>query len=114
MSEERQIQAAVQALVSDLMGRKWERQDGVQLPTDGGLVDGGYQTQAVRDGITASTHSGRVFPLFGRGVKASDNPMLQRAKSRGELRSTDAAIPWIIKRDATTRGARNVFDDQRA
>ena len=114
MSEERQIQTAVQTLVSDLMGRKWERQDGVQLPTDGGLVDGGYQTQAVRDGITASTHSGRVFPLFGRGVKASDNPMLQRAKSRGELRSTDAAIPWIIKRDATTRGARNVFDDTNA
>ncbi len=114
MSGGRQVQAAVQTLVSDGRGRKGEREGGVQLPTDGGLVDGGYQTQAVRDGIAESTPSGRGLPVLCRGVKASDTPMLQRARARGELRSTDAAILWIIKRDASVRGARNVFNDTNA
>jgi hypothetical protein len=41
-------------------------------------------------------------------------PMLQRNKGKGEIRSTDAAVPWIMKPDASERGTRNVFDDTNA
>lgn len=111
MSEERSIQAALETLLADLCQRKWTRQDGVELPYDCGLVDGGYQIASVREAIKQSGHGARVFAQFGRGVKAADVPMLQRAKQKGEIRSSDPAIPWIMKPDQTVKGVRNVFAD---
>ena len=114
MSEERSIQAALEVLLQDLTGRQWERQDGVKLPFDVGLIDGGYQVGAVRAAIKANPHSGRLFTMFGRGVKAGDVPMMQRSKAQGEIRSVDAAIPWTMKPDPSAKGFRNVFDDTNA
>jgi hypothetical protein len=114
MSEEKAIETALTTLLADLTGREWQRQDGSTIPFDCGLVDGGYQVGSVRNAIKASPHSGRLFVLFGRGVKAGDVPILQRTKKANEIRSTDAAIPWIMQPDATVRTMRNVFDDTNA
>jgi hypothetical protein len=114
MSEELSIQAALEALLPQLIGRAWEREDGTTIETDCGLIDGGYQVGSVRAAIRANPHKSRLFTLFGRGVKAADVPMLQRNKGKGEIRSTDAAVPWIMKPDASERGTRNVFDDTNA
>ena len=114
MSEERSIQAALETLLAELTGKLWERQDGVQLPFDVGLIDGGYQVGAVRAAIKANPHSGRLFTMFGRGVKAADVPIMQRSKAPGEVRSSDAAIPWTMKPDPSAKGFRNVFDDTNA
>lgn len=114
LSEERSIQAAIEALLKELTERKWERADGVELPFDIGLIDGGYQVGAVRSAIKANPHGGRLFTMFGKGVKAGDVPIMQRSKSPGEIRSQDAAIPWTMKPDPSAKGFRNVFDDTNA
>lgn len=111
LSEEKTIEKAVEVLVKDLKDRVWTRQDGIELKADIGLVDGGYQLAAVRQGIQNAKATHNVFVAFGRGIKSGDVPMLQRKKAKGEIRSTDPAIPWIIKPDATLRGKRNVFID---
>lgn len=110
MSEEKSIQAALEVLLADLTQRKWKRQDGVEIACDMGLVDGGYQTGSVRAAI-ANAAGGRVFPLFGKGLKAADVPLLQRQKQKSEVRSNDPAIPWILRPDRTDPRLRNVFDD---
>lgn len=111
LSEERSIQAALEQLLKDLTGRQWERQDGTSIPFDVGLIDGGYQVGSVREAIRQCQHAGRLFVLFGRGVKAGDVPILQRAKKPSEIRSIDAAIPWTMAPDATVRTMKNVFSD---
>jgi hypothetical protein len=111
LSEEKSIQKALEVLLGELTATQWERQDGVKLPFDCGLVDGGYQVGSVREAIKAVGCATRVFVLFGRGVKAGDVPMMQRTKRKGELRSVDNAIPWTMQPDATVKGFRNVFDD---
>ena len=111
LSEERALEKALCNLLSDLTQRKWKRQDGVEIGYDVGLVDGGYQTGSVRSAIDSMKQGNKLFCLFGRGVRAADVPLLQRQKAKTEIRSTDAAIPWLIKLDPTTRGARNVFND---
>jgi hypothetical protein len=114
LSEEKTIEKALTELIQTLRERVWTRQDGVELRADIGLVDGGYQAAAVRQAIENAKASQNVFVTFGRGVRASDVPLLQRKKVRGEIRSNDAAIPWLIKPDATIRGKRNAFLDTNA
>ena len=111
LSEEKAIETALGKLLADLTAREWQRQDGSVLPFDCGLVDGGYQPGSVRNAIKSASNGNRLFVLFGRGVKAADVPILQRAKKPAEIRSTDAAIPWIMQPDATVRSMRNVFND---
>lgn len=114
LSEERSVQKAIEVLLADLCNRTWKRQDGVELGFDIGLVDGGYQIGSVKTAILNSGFSRRVFPLFGRGVKAGDVPMLQRQKKKNELRSTDGAIPWTLAADKSVKGIRTAFNDTNA
>lgn len=114
LSEERAVQKAIEMLLDDLCNRSWKRQDGVELGFDIGLVDGGYQIGSVKTAILNSGFARRVFPLFGRGVKAGDVPMLQRQKKKNELRSTDGAIPWTLAADKSVKGIRTAFNDTNA
>jgi hypothetical protein len=114
LSEERAVQKAIEMLLGDLCNRSWKRQDGVELGFDIGLVDGGYQIGSVKTAILNSGFARRVFPLFGRGVKAGDVPMLQRQKKKNELRSTDGAIPWTLAADKSVKGIRTAFNDTNA
>ena len=105
MSDERQISEAVNELCCRLMAERFEREDGIRLKVDCGLVDGGYQTDAVHTGVKESKLD-NVYVAFGRGIKAADTPMLQLARKPGERRSKDPYIPWRLLRDPNRRNTR--------
>ena len=108
LAEEDRIKQAVADLITNLMGRRYERKDGTRLAPSGGVADGGFQASAVWEGITLAGFP-NVRLAFGRGLKAADKPMLQQEKSKGEIRSRDAFVPWRETPDKTTRGRRNTF-----
>lgn len=108
MSDERRLSQAVQELSLHLACKFWKREDGVLLKPDIGLVDGGYQTDAVFTGIRESQLT-NVYVAFGRGHRATDTPMLQLARKSGERRSKDPYVPWRLMRDANRPGVRYVL-----
>lgn len=107
-SDEQIITAAVCDLLTNLSARKYLRMDGVELSPDMLIVDGGYQTEAVHDGVKLSGLR-NAFVGHGRGLRAADTPMLQLARKRGERRSKDPFIPWRQLINPNRRGSRHVL-----
>jgi hypothetical protein len=107
-SDEKVLEAAVSDLVRSLMDKTWRREDGVLLSVHAGLVDGGYQSDAVQAGIAKSGRQ-NVYVSYGRGVKAADTPMMQLPKRNGEKRSKDMFVPWRLLLDQNRRSTRYVL-----
>lgn len=108
MSDEMVIERGVGDLVKMLKTKRFAREDGVVLTADVGLVDGGYQSDAVHNGVLQSGQTG-VYVAYGRGVKAADTPMMLLKRASGEKRSKDMFIPWRMMADANRRGTRYVL-----
>lgn len=108
MSDERVIASAVSDLSCKLMRNRYVREDGLHMKCDLGLVDGGYQTDAVHTGV-AESRLDNVYVAFGRGIKAADTPMLQLARKPGEKRSKDNYVPWRMLRDPNRPRTRYVL-----
>ena len=108
MSDELVIERAVQDLASLLMGKTYTREDKVQLRPEVGLVDGGYQSDAVQRGVT-NTKLRNLYVTYGRGVRAGDTPMMQLSKRSNERRSKDMFVPWRMLTDQNRRAVRYVL-----
>ena len=109
LSLEKAIETGLVELFDDLGGRMFTREDGVDIEPLQGLVDAGYQTESVIRAIKRSVYANRILPLFGKGYRATDLPLMQMKKVDGEKRSHDNAIPWRITPDRSVIGRRNAF-----
>lgn len=109
-SLERAIEKGLTELIDDLCSRVFTREDGVDIEAQQGLIDANYKTESVIKAIKASKYANRVLPMFGKGFKAGDLPLMQLKKVDGEKRSHDNAIPWRIVPDRAVIGRRNVFN----
>lgn len=108
MSDEKILESAVCDLVRQLCGKSWSRDDGVKVSVQCGLVDGGYQSDAVQAGIARSGEK-EVYVAYGRGIKAADTPMMQLPKRNNEKRSKDMFVPWLMRLDQNRRSTRYVL-----
>jgi len=108
LSDEERITHAVRDLLRILHSRTYERQDGFQMKLEMCLVDAGYQTDAVFDGITSFGGS-NVYRMYGRGVRSTEVPMLMNARKKGERRSKDLFVPWRQLIDINKRSSRYVL-----
>jgi hypothetical protein len=98
LGEEEQIKTAVFDLLDLQMGRTFYNKNGEGFSIKIGLVDGawGESSAAVRAAINLSKYATRVYPAFGRGIGANENPLLSYAQKEGEFRPADNTIPWRI------------------
>ena len=110
LSLEKQVEKALQALIDDKMSKVYRRSDGVEVGVDIGLIDGGYMTDQVRSAIATSDYRRRIFPSFGRGIKASETPMLEYRATKGERRSRDVGVPWRLLPGQRREGLHVMFD----
>jgi hypothetical protein len=108
MSDEAVIEVAVRELTQRLMGNTYTREDNVKMSVDVGLVDGGYQSDAVQRGVVTS-NCRNLYVAYGRGVRAGDTPMMQLARRGGEKRSKDMFVPWRMLIDQNRRAIRYVL-----
>jgi len=106
MSATVQTRAAINMHLSQLGGRQFERFDGDVMRQRAGLVDAGYEADAVFPACHESDH---VFaPAFGRGIKASNRPMneWQDYKKYG---GPDLSLPWIHPPRSPKRETRHIL-----
>lgn len=98
LGEEEQIKTAIFTLLDQQMGREFYNKNQEKYGIKMGLVDGawGESSAAVRAAINLSEYATRVYPAFGRGIGAGENPLLSYAQKDGEFRPPDNTIPWRI------------------
>ncbi|WP_417625140.1 terminase gpA endonuclease subunit [Paremcibacter congregatus] len=98
LGEEEQIKSAVRDLLNLQMGRTFLNKSGEAYQIKMALVDGawGEYSAEVREGINLSKYVTRVYPAFGKGIGANENPLLSYASKEGEFRPADNTIPWRI------------------
>jgi len=96
--EDEQIKRAVFDCMDNHMARDFYNAAGEKFNIKMGLVDGawGESSAAVRAAINLSKYATRVYPAFGRGIGANENPLLSYTQKDGEFRPPDASIPWRI------------------
>jgi hypothetical protein len=83
-SEETRIYEGLSALASDVLGRPYQRPDGVSLSVDRCFVDSGWQTETIYKWCRDSSWRDKVTPSKGRAVKASNAPMSEFKAREGE------------------------------
>ena len=103
------IYKGVQALLDQLMGRVWHREDGATMPVDLALVDAnwGATSNVVYQAIHDSVYASRVFPSHGRGITASSIPMSDYRRQPGER----VGLNWRIPNIKGKRTVRHVVYD---
>lgn len=85
-SLEAAIYGGLQALTSDLCGRKWQRDDGVELPVERCLIDAnwGESSDVVYKFARESAHSALLTPSHGIGVGATSRPFNEYRRKQGD------------------------------
>lgn len=87
------ILAGLEAITDQLLGRTFERDDGVTLYIDKLLIDLGYKADLVDTAIKKSDHRARMQPSKGWGIRASSRPMNQWTHHRGDRAGQFWRIP---------------------
>lgn len=83
-SEEACIFGGLRHLVSELCGRRFDRQDGTTLAIERLLVDEGYQTNVIHQFCRQTEFANVVVPSKGWGVKAGAKPLNDYQKKPGD------------------------------
>ena len=89
------LRHALDELTSQIIDREYRRTDGAVLHCERVLIDAawGQSTDPIYSFIRESRHPTILMPAFGRGVRASDNPMSEWAKKKGDL----VGFNWRIR-----------------
>jgi len=103
------IYAALEALLGDLLGREWEREDGAMLKIERAMIDAnwGASTDIVYQFCRQSPWSGILCPSHGRYVGASSKPMTDYRKQPGDK----LGFNWMMPNVAGKRAIRHVIFD---
>jgi hypothetical protein len=91
------IMAGLRELFSDL-GREWKRGDGVSMRLTAAAVDANWpeSSEAVRSFCRSAQYGFPVIPAIGRGIGASNAPMIDWPKKEG-MRKGDC---WVLTKPA--------------
>jgi hypothetical protein len=92
---EGQIYAGLEKLCEKILAREYKRDDGALMRVGRCMVDAawGTSTKTVRQFCRNSPHSSILIPSFGRGVTASNLPITESTKKRGDLDGLNWRIP---------------------
>ena len=86
MGLEGSVYAGLDALVNDLAGREWKREDGAVLRLDLVLIDAkwGLVTQTVHQFCRESGHAALLMPSQGQGIGAANKPISEYDRHKGD------------------------------
>jgi phage terminase large subunit GpA-like protein len=101
------IYAGLTALVDALVSREWPREDGVAYRIDKCLVDAGWQADVVYEFCRQSTHAAVLMPSHGAGIAASQKPISEYDRKRGDT----IGEAWWIPASTRKRALRHLRID---
>lgn len=92
------IYAGLEACVGDLLGRRWQRDDGAALAIERLLIDAnwGQSTDVVYQFCRQSPHMALVLPCHGRFVGAASIPFNEYQRKRGDRVGHHWRIPGVV------------------
>ncbi len=79
-----QIFSGLDKLCSAILRKRWRRTDGSEMTIDRMLIDAGFKADVIYDYCQKSPFSALLMPSYGRAVKATENPMNDWKRKRGE------------------------------
>ncbi|MBI5940549.1 MAG: phage terminase large subunit family protein [Caulobacterales bacterium] len=97
---EGQIYAGLDATTSQLLGRRWRRDDGAELAIDRLLIDAnwGQSTDVVYQFCRQSTSAAVLTPSHGRFVGAASIPFNEYRRKRGDRTGLHWRVPAVVGR----------------
>jgi len=103
------IYSGLTHLTSRIIGREWNRRDGVKLRVGLCIIDAnwGVSTNTVYKFCRESVHSAQLMPSHGVGIDSSKKPMNEYKKKPGER----LGLNWQIPADAKRQGIRHLIYD---
>jgi phage terminase large subunit GpA-like protein len=92
------IYAGLESCVGDLLGRRWQRDDGAALAIERLLIDAnwGQSTDVVYQFCRQSAHTALVLPCHGRFVGAASIPFNEYQRKRGDRVGHHWRIPGVV------------------
>lgn len=92
------IYASLEACTGDLLGRRWQRDDGAALPIERLLIDAnwGQSTDVVYQFCRQAAQAAVLLPSHGRFVGAASMPFSDYQKKRGDRVGHHWRIPAVV------------------
>ncbi|WP_145313413.1 terminase gpA endonuclease subunit [Gimesia fumaroli] len=109
---EKQLEEALLTCVWLYHGQTYRNKAGEEFSMGTTLIDGawGESNAAVKKVCRESEFAKKLYPAYGKGVKASDYPLLSIKPQKGEFRPSDTTVPWRML-PSEERGQRHVIWD---
>jgi hypothetical protein len=94
------LSAGLESLTQILLGKDWQREDGVAMRVRQVLVDAGWgqSTEVVRTFCRRSVFAASLLPSHGKGIGASGGSLTEK-KGRGEK----LGLNWVMRQTATSQ-----------
>jgi len=92
------IYAGLEVLIKGLAGTEWPREDGTVMRIGLCLVDQGWKTDVVHQFCRQSEHAAILMPARGHGVTASQKPINEYDRKRGDRIGHHWWIPSVTKK----------------
>ena len=91
------IYAALEAATEELLGGVYQRDDGAEVKIDRCLIDAnwGQSTDVVYQFCRSSRHAAILLPSHGKGITASNVPMVEYKRKKGERLGHNWRIPAV-------------------
>ncbi|MBA3686570.1 MAG: phage terminase large subunit family protein, partial [Planctomycetes bacterium] len=92
------IYAGLEACAGDLIGRRWQRDDGAALAIERLLIDAnwGQSTDVVYQFARQSAHTALLLPSHGRFVGAASIPFNEYQRKRGDRIGHHWRVPGVL------------------
>ncbi|MFO7958344.1 MAG: terminase gpA endonuclease subunit, partial [Candidatus Brocadiia bacterium] len=94
------IYAGLQALTGELLRREWPRDDGAVMRIGLCLIDQGWKTDVVHQFCRQSEHAAVLMPARGHGITASQKPISEYSRRRGDRIGHHWWVPGLSRRRA--------------
>lgn len=94
------IYGGLEALIGELVGREWPRDDGAVMRVGLCLIDQGWKTDVVHQFCRQSEHAAVLMPSRGQGIGASQKPISDYRRGQGDRLGHHWWIPSVKGRRA--------------
>ena len=94
------IYAGLEALTGELLRKEWPRDDGAVMRIGLCLIDQGWKTDVVHQFCRQSEHAAVLMPARGRGITASQKPISEYSRRRGDRIGHHWWVPGLSRRRA--------------
>ena len=97
------VYAGLDALTKRVLSQEWNREDGAMMRVERCLVDQGWLKDVVHQFCRQSSHAGILMPARGHGITASQKPISEYDRKRGDKIGQNWWIPSLKGRRALRR-----------